>query len=698
MIFLVGHRGVGKTTIIKDLKQKYQKANCLDLDEVIESDLALSSKTQPGQPKAGLKIIDLFTQGQTKLFRQLELTTLTKIIKNFENSLNQKVKSNMDEDQTHRIGSGFDATHLIVALGAGFQLQSFNFPKDSLILWIRKSSDTDGRIFSDRPRLTNNLDPILEWQEIFKAREEAYQTYANAQIFIPEYFDSTFNPLKEYLNFRPPENGFVTLIPKENDQLLLSSNCPLELRSDLLSEAKIIKILQQKKSTPHIVALRKKVPKFYSHLLHIKLKLSKTKNPKNNVLIDWDMALGFPAKKWLKLIDIFSTHSSYPISDVLVFLDELSRNEVISNSLVEKFKTQNSFKNANLKRFHFKISPEVQSHQQALDFDLELQEIFQDLEYSYLPRSSGSLNLTYFRQLKSHQQKIGFYRFGQGSSKDQPFWWQWPQKDSKGYYGIWGENIKHSLTPGFHFKFMQNKKLWPLSIDGFDSLLENKNYLAKNGLKILAVTSPYKNIAYLKSKFMGSMSVIDSLENSQTENSRNHKTKFKLHADSDVKAANTLIFKKASTQKAKLDILGFNTDTHGLQVFLNRYLNRESHVIIWGGGALLSQLQNVIRKMPLTAAYIAAQRGEPRTEADKASLSQMENQSVCLIWASGQKGKDLDQVLKQISIHRIIDLDYRENSKAKLYSFMKSIDYVSGFEFFKEQALAQQQIWDTYEF
>lgn len=614
-IFLIGHRGVGKTTLLEDYKVKSKSAECFDLDQEIE----LRTKTS---------IHEFFLSGRVADFRKVELQTL-------RNLLDQNLKTSNS--------NGAQSKTLIISLGAGFELENFTFPKESLILWIRRATDPVGRIFTDRPALTKQANPLAEWKEIFKTREIKYQNYANAQMFVPECFDTNFNPLYEYLNFAAPSKGFVTLIPDENDKIVFEAKCQLELRTDLLSEKYIVKAIEKNLKQTNLIAIRKKTPQF--------LKEIKSLRKKSDFMVDWDMALGFPPANWVDQIDIYSSHDNNPIAEVLVFLEELAKTSGLTS---QKF-----LDSEQLKSFHFKICPEVSSHEAAIALDAELSATLSPLSYSFLPRSTGDLDLTYFRQLKSHSQKIGFYRFGNGSSKDQPLWWQWPKDTPKGFYGIFGENIKHSYTPGFHFHFFKNKNLYPLSISEFPDFFAHIKFFISENLKALAVTSPYKNLAFENSKFQGT-------SDNQT-------------AD---RAANTLIFDK--------EIVSFNTDSAGLKTFLANQLKPEQNVVLWGGGALLPQLQELLPQ----AISFSAQTGQPRTEEDRHKFGSKKNQAFTLIWASGEKGNLPDS----IKINNIIDLDYRDNSRAKLYSYQQSLTYVSGLEFFQAQALAQQKIWDGYEF
>src|SRR5690606_14686750 len=100
-----------------------------------------------------------FSNKQEDLFRERELQTLKDICQK-----NSK---------------------FIVALGAGFRLSEFKFPENSLILWVRRITDSQGRIFiGDRPALTENRDPLTEWQQIYNLRQNLYAQTCNAQMLI----------------------------------------------------------------------------------------------------------------------------------------------------------------------------------------------------------------------------------------------------------------------------------------------------------------------------------------------------------------------------------------------------------------------------------------------------------------------------------------------------------------------------------
>lgn len=623
-IFLIGHRGVGKSTMIADLQAQSKKYICFDLDYELEV-------------RRQVTIKDLFAKGKVAEFRQMELDVLNEIIFDFENQKNKSLKT------------------LVVALGAGLHLEKFKVPKSSMLLWLRRATDPNGRIFSDRPALTDKNNPLDEWNTIFSDREIKYKKFCTAQLYLPEFSNKNFNPLYEYLNFKSPKNGYVTLLPKENDQILQSLNCNTELRTDLISEKEIKQFLKSKTCGHYIVAIRDQNPKDFK--LYKSLRLFK----KIKVRVDWDLALGLPEAQWLPYIDIFSSHGADPVLDILVAED------FIQGSQVKKSKPLN---------IEYKICPEVKSHEEAIHLEYEIDDVLKGKAYSYLPRSTSSFNLSYHRQIKSYQQSIGFFKFGEGSSKDQPFWWQWPKVNPKGFYGIFGQNISHSYTPSFHFDFFQKKNLWPLFIESFDSFFKFYSYFQKNKIKALAVTSPYKTSAY------------EFALDLKSQNKNSAKTKLDSEA-LKYKAVNTFVFDK--------DLKAFNTDIIGLNSFLKQNLDLQKPMIVWGGGALLEQLKELCPK----AIFFSAQTGKGRTDGDNRALDEIlktKNTSLPLIWASGEKGSTPATINEKIVITKVVDLDYRENSRAKLYSYLNSIHYVSGLDFFVKQGLAQQKIWDEYEF
>ncbi len=640
---IIGHRGVGKSSIIKDLKASQKSYLCYDLDEQVEL-------------RRKVKIQELFRDGKIKEFRKLEHEILNEIISQFEQDTSSKEKNRIKFKK------------LFVALGAGFEIEKLNKPDDSSILWVRRKTDEAGRIFFDRPSLTGNLNPLKEWAEIFYKRQKKYSDFSTAQFYIPENLESVLEFFLKFLEPRKIKTGYVTYIPNENDFIIHSGRHNIELRTDLVPFDKILNILGSKLNNnfniTYILAIRGR-DQVAKLLKALKTKLN---NRSTKLLVDWDMSLDYPPSAIGKIIDIYSSHSQTPVADVLNF----------QHHLTEKFKSKNK------KKVHYKLCPKVASHEAAVELDLELEDLLVDFSYSFLPRSEVGFNLSYFRQLKSYRQKIGFYRFGDGSSSDQPLWFEWPDRKPKGFYGIYGNNISHSLTPAYHFKFFKSKSLWPISIDGFDRFFDYVPYFKNLDLKTLAVTSPYKKTAYLNTVFKDKAKLKKEVDFNLSSGSRGT---LGLKNPSHLKD-----FKSANTVVLNIETESFNTDYMGLCLFLKRSLTKNLPILVWGGGSLLEQLKDLHPQ----AFFYSARTGKPRDSSSE--IKTTAGTDIQIIWASGERGLDPCVLQNKINIKKIIDLDYRKNSKARLYSFLNSIDYTSGYNFFTEQALLQQKVWDTYEF
>jgi shikimate kinase len=107
---IIGHRGVGKSNLLSRWKKyvglTHETMRFFDLDREIETEL-------------GISITEYFIENSERAFREVE----------------QKVFSRIYSEHSQ----------FVMSLGAGFQIASL--PKDVRILWYRKKTDADGRIF-----------------------------------------------------------------------------------------------------------------------------------------------------------------------------------------------------------------------------------------------------------------------------------------------------------------------------------------------------------------------------------------------------------------------------------------------------------------------------------------------------------------------------------------------------------------------
>lgn len=590
-IFLIGHRGVGKTKCLKNFQNKNPNYHCVDLDEQVEKN-------------HHIPVASYFEKGLVSQFRENESRALEKLCQT---------------DQP-----------LAVALGAGFELEKFNFPIGSVVLWLRRQSDPAGRVFSqERPALTTFVDPLEEWASLFLEREKKYAKFSNAQVCIPEGDFSSSYGLHEYLfeKTKVPENYFCTLKVKENAIPCMSGTFGLELRNDLMSEIEIHHTLKQiQPLRPVILAVRQ----LNDLTINFLENLDRKKFP--HLQIDWDIALGpWPQKvPGPQAKDIFSEHRPH--------IDDLK-------GLHKHFQ-----------RFClYKFSPTVENLEEGFSW---LENFKQDFcPDVFLPRSQSE-DLTWFRKCIAQKNAFNFFKFSEGSAPGQAYWFDLDFWNPKGFYGILGEDVKHSYTPSFHRQFFREKKNSPLNLSLNEEDLSEKlfSYLKQWQIKALAVTSPYKT-------------KVHQILSRSTE---------------APKSINTVSF-------FGQDIHWEDTDTKALQLFLKEHIDTSQPVVVWGGGSLRASLQDL-----LPEAYFLSARSGQLLNDGKNEYEFLENEKVQVLWAAGEKGL---WPRFDFKTHKLVDLDYKENSKAKRWAVMESkkkqfpIEYISGERFFILQAKEQQKIW-----
>lgn len=200
---LIGHRGVGKSTLLKRIKTYFPDHHTFDLDEEIEK---ATNQT----------IAKIFKISGEAHFRTLEESIFKKI-----------VAENKD---------------CWIALGAGFNLSLTE--KDQLKIWVRRKTDKLGRIFSNRPRLNQKLAPLQEYNNYFEARNKIYSHYADRQHLIPEGMLTASEVEKSILaeNFQA-QHATLTLQSKNIYCAKLNFSY-FELRDDLLSCSEINDLLK----------------------------------------------------------------------------------------------------------------------------------------------------------------------------------------------------------------------------------------------------------------------------------------------------------------------------------------------------------------------------------------------------------------------------------------------------------------------
>ncbi len=588
--FLIGHRGVGKTTFAKILSQKKNYA-AIDLDKNIEE-------------ISGQKIEDIFALQGEESFRQSEGKALQKL-------LEQDFKKE---------------TLIVVGAGAAVQLL-----KSENSIWISRRSDQQGRVFTDRPRLRHQENPLQEFLGIKTNRDLQYLEFSKRSVELPEgeYWRSKnylLNIIKQWDRDWAQALGVFTLSRNFLNCLIPFGPELYELRTDLLSENELREFLIRLPEEKILFSVRNATAADDLNAL-----------PENfKGWIDYDIQF-YKNQRILGQTQnlIFSTHQS----DFDLALQEL-----------KNFEKKIQLRNAN-----FKLCPIVENF-------LQLEKGFswwkEDPEHrSFLPRS-GDGRWAWFRLYMKGRQKLNFWREGAGIL-DQPSLCEWLMSPLAPveFAAVLGNPIQHSWSPVEHADFFQSLPFWKIQIEASEwpgTII----FLRQLGLKFAAVTSPFKKQAF------------DLVKNNSAPQDL---------LSSKGGSCNTLFFGS--------DILGTNTDLSALKKILQIYFDISTAV--WGGGALVSALQSILPKAQFYSSTQACERSSGISAADCASPQ-------ILIW-SAPRGDSLQMPPAHWQPETVYDLNYAENSAGREYALLCKAKYVSGAEFFREQAKLQQEFWQANE-
>lgn len=199
---LIGHRGVGKTTMLRMIAPLHREIMCLDLDQEME----IAHK---------LKVRDIFLKGES-YFRDFEQSVLDQLIAQAEGPM-------------------------IIACGAGIE----NLPSGPNVVWLRRSTDKLGRSFLNRPRLDQRVSPFKEYMDRFPIRDKRFAEFADQHLWLPEGYETGMEDfLLPNQNWNLPYE--ITLLPENfrNFELFSSKRASwnlrnFEIRDDLLTEQQI---------------------------------------------------------------------------------------------------------------------------------------------------------------------------------------------------------------------------------------------------------------------------------------------------------------------------------------------------------------------------------------------------------------------------------------------------------------------------
>lgn len=404
----IGHRGVGKSSLLQRHESYFPEVATFDLDQMIAQ-----KENQP--------VSQIFSLRGEAIFRELE--------KKYFQDLVSKPS-------------------YVIAVGAGFNTQLI--PTDAEVIYVSRRTDSDGRIFLNRPRLNPEVSSLQEYLQRHDEREPLFRKAASWVYHLPEGLNDA-DKVEEKI-FRKDfevENAYLTLA-FENEMKTWPNLNKFELRTDIFSVSDIKRIVKQYNDKRFIVSVRS----------HVEVKQL------TDLKVDWALELG-PVPENLNA-QIISLHDGE-------FIEGLKR-------LYEQPNDR-----------HLKFCPVVKTFHELL---LGLRWQQEDLKNrSFLPRTeSGQKSLwRWYRNLIWSRQKINFVQ-GLKDFDDQPSLYEYllMQNKYKQFGAVLGNPIHHSRTPMTQGLRMQNHGVIlaiPLSEGHFE---EGISLLQEIGLKFAAVTSPLK--------------------------------------------------------------------------------------------------------------------------------------------------------------------------------------------------------------
>lgn len=596
---IVGHRGVGKSELVKRwrLYLADQDVDFVDLDDEIES-------------KIGRTIPELFLEKGEAYFRDLERQMLIEVL--------QRNHSRM--------------TYL--CLGAGFDLSVL--PETAEVIWVRRRTDQDGRIFLNRPRLNPEISPLEEFRRRALVREEFYRSRATEIYTMPEG-DFEFKNHAQVLEKKILTNkldsigGVFTILPFHLARPAVWKSFRLrfggkgilfELRNDLLSAEQIQQACAD-------LAEEKKIYSFRARY--------EVTNLPDCDYYDWPLDQRPPAA-FIGAVPvakrIFSWHgpeSGDQLKDLLALLENR-----------EKSCAQ------------LKLSPLVKSFPDLLILT-EWQQRSSHTR-SLLPRSEDG-RWSWYRRLQKNRQLLNFWREGDGSAADQPILFDWlatPER-SRNFAAVLGDPVHHSFTPleQMDYFFKRGAPVFAVEIHR-DEWFYALPILVHLGLKWAAVTSPLKEMAA------------------------------EILSDKSLKAVNTLFFDHKSNQW-----LGTSTDERGFQEQvegIGLLAPLQSQICIWGGGGILEMLK---RNLPL-AQFASARSGQSRDPRMPLTPPEL------VIWAA-PRSPETQMPPREWKPRMVVDLNYKEDSLGREYAQLTGANYESGLRMFQVQAQEQRLFWSRCE-
>lgn len=419
---IIGHRGTGKTSFLG----RQRGTESLDLDAELERENSQS-------------VFEIMKNRGEEVFRHMEIALAKRALEKAS-------------PQTW------------LASGAGLRLDEVQPSTD--VLWLRRDTDREGRVFLDRPRLDPQTDPLAEFRERAKLRDVIYSKWATREYTVPEGL-SRPDEIENRIIFGDLHGtgGAVTLTPRHRKNIMQLGADLYELRDDLLDPDEIRAHFGKIPAKNILYSVRKNKTLPYEV-------------EQSGCLIDWGLEAGYPDREEVKRL-----------SDRLI----LSSHGTMKEALLD-------FRLFSKHQVRLKLSPLVESFE-----DLKAGHLWwtQDPERrTFLPRSSEG-RWGWYRLWMKGRSFLNFWREGAGSAWDQPTLWQWLATPAKAteFAAVLGSPVHHSWTPLEHRQFFASRGMpvWAIDIREGE-WTKALSFLEELGLKFAAVTSPLKGRAFRSSQ------------------------------------------------------------------------------------------------------------------------------------------------------------------------------------------------------
>lgn len=408
---LIGHRGVGKSSLLERHQQYFPEVPAYDVDQVIYE-------------KEDKTISEIFISEGENFFRELE--------KKYFNELVQQ------KNYVISVGAGFNPTLL---------------PQDAEVIYVSRRTDSDGRLFLNRPRLNPEVSAIQESILRYQQREPLFRKSASWVYHLSEGI-CDIDDIEEQI-FKKDflvEHAYFTLT-SESEINQWPNLTKFELRTDGFSIDEIKQITPKYRDKRFLVAVR-------SNVLPEQLK---------GLKVDWALEYGsIPQGVEAPLV---SMHDG-----------EFFHSLTVITALAQGR--------------HLKFCPIVNTWDELIAGYRWQQEDPQNR--SFLPRTDFSSHQKsrwrWFRNLMWQKQKINFVQ-GRTDFDDQPSFYEYINAvtiGQKQFGAVIGDPIHHSRTPALQGPNMRDYGqilAIPLAEDDFRKAIP---FLTELGLKFVAVTSPLK--------------------------------------------------------------------------------------------------------------------------------------------------------------------------------------------------------------